>query len=57
MTITGRRPVNTLGTHLVVEYSGCDRGILDDEAAIESLLVKAAEPVGATTLASVFHRF
>jgi S-adenosylmethionine decarboxylase len=57
MTLTGGRPLETAGTHFVVEYSGCDRGILDDEAAVEALLVKAAESTGATIVARVFHRF
>ncbi len=51
------QPPNTGGTHFVVEYSVCERGILDDEAAIESLLIKAAESIGTTIVARVFHRF
>lgn len=57
MTSTGHFPRKVEGTHLVVEYSNCDRGILDDKTAIESLLVRAAESTGSTIVASVMHRF
>lgn len=50
-------PVSTIGRHLLAEYSGCDPTILDDEVAIEALLVRAAEAAGATVVARVFHRF
>jgi S-adenosylmethionine decarboxylase len=57
MTITGGRPLDTVGTQLVVEYSGCDCRILDDEAALESLLLQAGESIGATVVTRIFHRF
>ncbi len=44
-------------THLIAEYSGCQPGILDDESAVESMLVEAAQASGAIVVARVFHRF
>ncbi len=49
--------VDTTGTHIVVEYSGCDRGILDDEAALQSLLLEAAGAAGAAVVDPAFRRF
>jgi S-adenosylmethionine decarboxylase len=57
LTPTAGHLLETVGTHLVVEYSGCDRRLLDHEAAVASLLEKAAESIGATIIARVFHRF
>ena len=56
MTARDRAPRGVEGTHLIVEYSDCDRAILDDKAAIELLLVGAAESTGWTIVARVFHR-
>ena len=57
MTASDRSIRKVEGTHFVVEYSDCNRGILDDKAAIELLLVRAAESTGVTIVASVIHRF
>jgi len=53
MTIEGERQHNTHGMHLVGEYSGCGCRILNDEVAIESLLVQAAKLI----VGRIFHRF
>lgn len=49
--------MNTLGRHLLVEYHGCDRAVLDDAAGLEALLRRAAEEAGATVVRTVLHRF
>ena len=49
--------MNTLGTHLLVEYEGCDPDLLDDETRIRALMREAAKAAGATEVAVVFHRF
>lgn len=57
MRTSRHSPGEIEGTHVVVEYSDCDSGVLDDEAAIESLLVGAAESTGAAIVDCVMHRF
>jgi S-adenosylmethionine decarboxylase len=49
--------VKTIGRHLIAEFYGCDRLLLDDVARIERLMLAAAEVVGATVMASAFHRY
>ncbi len=49
--------LDTLSTHLLVEYHGCDTDLLNQVSTIESLLVAAAEAAGATVVTSAFHRF
>ena len=49
--------MKALGRHLLVEYSGCDREILDDVECIQRLIEEAAVEAGATIVQSVFHRF
>lgn len=49
--------MDTFGRHLLVEYHGCDREILNDEAQISALLNRAARAAKATRVAEVFHRF
>lgn len=46
-----------LGRHLIVEYSDCDRGILDNLDRLEADLKDAARKAGATIVRSVFHRY
>ena len=46
-----------LGRHLIVEYTGCDRNILDDARLIEEHMNNAAKAAGATVIQSVFHQF
>lgn len=49
--------VGTEGTHLVVDYRGCDLERLDDPAFITRALRGAAEAAGATVLGVHVHRF
>lgn len=46
-----------LGRHLIVEYTGCDHGILNDAAYLEENLLEAVRKSGATIVRSVFHRY
>jgi S-adenosylmethionine decarboxylase proenzyme len=48
--------MNSIGTHILAEYSGCDAAILDDCETVEELLVKAAGAAGATVVARKSHR-
>jgi len=49
--------MDTLGTHLLVEYGGCDGDLLDDQSYIEGLMRRAAMAAGATIVTSTFHQF
>jgi S-adenosylmethionine decarboxylase len=49
--------VRALGFHLLIEFWGCDHGILNDVGEIENLMDEAAVASGATIVDSVFHRF
>ncbi|HUV31858.1 MAG TPA: adenosylmethionine decarboxylase [Acidobacteriota bacterium] len=49
--------MKTLGRHLIVEYSECDRAVLDDEHLIEEYMNEAVRQSGATAVGSVFHRY
>lgn len=51
------RTVNALGTHLLLEFHGCDPGILDDPAGVKRALTDAVVASGATVLESSFHKF
>jgi S-adenosylmethionine decarboxylase len=46
-----------LGRHILAEFSGCDREILNDLNAIESILTEAARRSRATIVDTVFHRY
>ncbi|MFQ5499058.1 MAG: adenosylmethionine decarboxylase [Candidatus Zixiibacteriota bacterium] len=46
-----------LGRHLIVEYTGCDRTILDDIGQMEQHMTEAVRRSGATIVKSVFHRY
>jgi S-adenosylmethionine decarboxylase proenzyme len=45
------------GTHLLVEYAGCDPAILDDATVLEALLREAATAAGARVVVATMHRF
>ncbi|HOG65545.1 MAG TPA: adenosylmethionine decarboxylase [Spirochaetota bacterium] len=47
----------TLGTHLLLEFSGCPFALLDDPATVERALLAAAAAAGTTVLEAHFHRF
>jgi S-adenosylmethionine decarboxylase proenzyme len=49
--------VDTRTRHLLAEYHGCNRAVLDDIRRIEALLRVAAKAAGATIVASVVHPF
>lgn len=49
--------VDTVAEHLLVEYHGCDRELLNDESRIRELMCRAAEAAGARVVAEVFHRY
>jgi len=46
-----------LGRHILAEFTGCDQGLLNDQKAIEAILLEAARRSGATIVNSVFHRY
>ncbi|MCO5169291.1 MAG: adenosylmethionine decarboxylase [Planctomycetes bacterium] len=49
--------MDTLGRHLLSEYRGCARDLLDDPARLEDLLRRAAAAAGANVLGAQLHRF
>jgi len=49
--------LDTLGTHLVVEYIGCEFGALNSVDGIRELMERAARAAQMTIVASVFHPF
>ncbi len=49
--------MNSLGRHILVEFTGCSPEILDDVTAIEGSMIEAAQKAGATVIQSSFHHF
>ena len=49
--------MKTTGTHLLVEYHGCNKERLDDKEFLEQLFEDAAKATGANVVATVFHRY
>ncbi len=49
--------VGTRARHLLVEYEGCDRALLDDLDRVRQILREAATAAGATVVAEAFHRY
>lgn len=49
--------MQTFGRHLLMEYQGCDREILNNPEQLEQLMRSAAEAARATVVAAVFHSF
>jgi len=47
----------TIGRHLVIDYWDCDEAMLNDKAALELLLTRAAEAAGATVMSMQSHNF
>ena len=47
----------TVSRHLIAEYYGCNREILDDEERVRAAILVAADVVGATVLGHMGHRF
>ncbi len=46
-----------LGRHILTDFYGCDPAILDDEKAVERILLQAAGVCGATVVGVSLHRF
>jgi len=46
-----------LGRHVLIEYYGCTKEIIEDNALIEQYMREAADYAGATVVESVFHHF
>ena len=49
--------MDALGTHLIIELSGCDQRILGDVEQIRGAMVMAAVEAGATIVGQSFHKF
>ncbi len=49
--------MRSLGRHLLVEYHGCDREVLDDVERIRTELLAAVTLAGATPVKDVVHHF
>lgn len=49
--------MDTCGRHLVVEYIGCETGVLNNVDRIRDLMEQAAKAAQMTIVASVFHPF
>lgn len=46
-----------LGRHLIVEYTGCNKKVLDNVRQLEKHMHGAVLSAGATIVRSVFHRY
>ena len=46
-----------LGRHLIVEYTDCDKRLLDNVRLLEKHVNEAVRRAGATIVRSVFHRY
>jgi len=49
--------LETRGVHLLAEFHDCAAGLLDDQPALEALMLRAVEVAGARVVQTVFHRF
>ena len=49
--------LETRGQHLLIEFRGCTGPVLNDCAALQTLMERAVEAAQATIVNSVFHRF
>lgn len=49
--------METTGRHVLVEYRGCNRGVLDDKPRLEAMMRRAAEIAGATVVGTLFHNY
>ncbi|MDB4987853.1 MAG: S-adenosylmethionine decarboxylase proenzyme [Myxococcaceae bacterium] len=47
----------TRGTHLLLEYRGCEPALLDDAGALEAALRAAAATIQARVVTAAFHQF
>ncbi len=49
--------MNSLGRHILVEFTDCNSDILNDVETVEKAMVEAAKTAGATVINSTFHHF
>ena len=49
--------MESLGIHILAEYSNCDYNRINDVAYIEKIMLESATLAGATVISSSFHRF
>lgn len=49
--------VSTRGTHLLVEYRGCESEVLDDVDRVRALMLEAAEAAGATVVGELLKPY
>lgn len=49
--------MKTLGRHVIGEFFGCGAAALDDAPQLEAWMHEAATAIGATVVASAFHRY
>ncbi|PLX15908.1 MAG: spermidine synthase [Salinivirgaceae bacterium] len=49
--------MESLGRHILVEFTGCNADIMDEVQVIEEDMITAAEKSGATIINSTFHHF
>lgn len=49
--------MNALGRHIIAEFHGCNRQILNDAGQVEKIMVHAALEAGAEVREVAFHRF
>lgn len=49
--------MENLGRHVILEYYGCSREILDDAVALEEAFVEAVRQMRASIVSVHFHRF
>jgi len=49
--------LKTIGRHLIAEYYGCKAPLLNEVEQLRSVMIEAAEIVGATVLGHTFHGF
>jgi S-adenosylmethionine decarboxylase len=49
--------IETLGRHVLIEYYGCNKNILENCKLIEKIMNDAARKSGATIVTNIFHQF
>jgi S-adenosylmethionine decarboxylase proenzyme len=47
----------SLGRHLLIEYFGCDRKVINNKEFLREALLEAARRANATIVTDVFHEF
>lgn len=49
--------MHTVGRHLIAEYYGCDRSLLNDPDALRDHMLAASREIGVTVVGELFHRY